>query len=374
MAKKLEKFFNFLIRWSLKKEINQLKDFTGDIHFEYANFFSKGLNNILFAFTKDTLYIIENNEVKSISLKDISNIEVEKGFLSSKLKIFTTSVDNPIILKDIVNSDIELIQNLINNANKSLNNNFANSNITRGEPEEVNKTDTTSINDIRDKNTKKFEFPETSQCPYCGSQIKTPKRKKKCPECGNYIYVRTKHNLPVERFLFKEEEVPFVSLGEYFSGTDLKNSLKEKFDNSKSIKENIKEFIENLDEENIKGVKIPLYSGDSVSYIQMPLEYLYTIKADLYEALYSVEKKKEYKDKAFEYRKLAILEEVKDMKKSGIKKVQIDVVGDRLTCKHCAKLDNKVFDIDKFIENPPIPHKNCSSSAGCRCSVIAYFE
>jgi uncharacterized Zn finger protein (UPF0148 family) len=30
-------------------------------------------------------------------------------------------------------------------------------------------------------------------CPYCGSSLaERPKRKKKCPHCGNYIYVRTR--------------------------------------------------------------------------------------------------------------------------------------------------------------------------------------
>lgn len=46
-----------------------------------------------------------------------------------------------------------------------------------------------------EKVDKEFEFttqsPTTKTCPYCGGKLeKIPTRKTKCPECGNYIFVR----------------------------------------------------------------------------------------------------------------------------------------------------------------------------------------
>ena len=42
-----------------------------------------------------------------------------------------------------------------------------------------------------DKYKFKTQEPTTKTCPYCGVKLeKIPKRKKKCPECGDYIFVR----------------------------------------------------------------------------------------------------------------------------------------------------------------------------------------
>lgn len=65
-----------------------------------------------------------------------------------------------------------------------------------------------------DNKTIKREFDrigiKESVCPYCGVELdKKPSRKKKCPDCGNYIFVRTS---PIDRskILIKENEIDII--------------------------------------------------------------------------------------------------------------------------------------------------------------------
>ena len=51
-----------------------------------------------------------------------------------------------------------------------------------------------------------IKYYKEAICPYCGIRLeKTPQRKKKCPSCGNYIYVRT-NLLTNEKMLLTEEQ------------------------------------------------------------------------------------------------------------------------------------------------------------------------
>lgn len=63
-----------------------------------------------------------------------------------------------------------------------------------------------------------------------------------------------------------------------------------------------------------------------------------------------------------------------DLKQKGVKKVRwIASYGDR-TCKKCAKLNNKVYSIDKVLKDMPLPLKDCKNEDGCRCCWIAIVE
>jgi hypothetical protein len=62
-----------------------------------------------------------------------------------------------------------------------------------------------SVKKSRD-NTGKLENQIPVFCPYCEALLKDiPKKKKKCPACGNYIFVRTKQNL-FPSVLLREED------------------------------------------------------------------------------------------------------------------------------------------------------------------------
>jgi hypothetical protein len=63
-------------------------------------------------------------------------------------------------------------------------------------------------------NTGKLENQTHIFCPYCETLLKDiPKKKKKCPACGNYIYVRTKQNL-FPSVLLREEDALAVDVFE----------------------------------------------------------------------------------------------------------------------------------------------------------------
>jgi len=218
------------------------------------------------------------------------------------------------------------------------------------------------------------DIPEMSKCPYCGHELPTPKRKKKCPNCGNYMYVRTKHNLPVDRVVFTEQEAELVDFWENQVCSisfveDPNEVLKQVYegDLGKAISDALAIL---KDKEvwilNIEGERIGKESAyEMVSKLQHQLRML----------LYSQTQDKEYKDSAFSTKRESIRRRVLQMKQAGIRKVQIHAVGDRLTCPYCAEQDELVLDIDTFLKTMPVPHPKCSNEKfGCRCTVVAYME
>jgi len=224
------------------------------------------------------------------------------------------------------------------------------------------------------KKKKIREIPETSACPYCGYELPTPKRKKKCPNCGNYMYVRTKHELPLDRILFTEQEVELVDFwSEQVCRISFVEDPNEIF---KSLyKGDIKEaMIETLEVLKSKEVWVMTIDGEIVGK-KPAYETVANLQHQLNTLLHSQTHKDTYKDSALQIKRESIRNRVLQMKKNGIKKVRIDAVGDRLTCPNCAKQDGKVYDIDTFLKEMPVPHPECSNEKfGCRCRVVAYFE
>ena len=216
-------------------------------------------------------------------------------------------------------------------------------------------------------------MPEISNCPYCGYELQTPKRKKKCPNCGNYMYVRTSHSLPLDRVVFTEQEVELVDFWNQVCSMsfleDPNEIIKRVF--NMNLAESIEKALKILEKSEVwllsvngeKLGKVPAH--EIVSLLEQQLNML------LYYQTHDPKRKI--------YAHLAKQENIKSrvmrMKKAGIKKVRIMTIGDRLTCRYCTELDNKIYDIDTFLKEMPIPHSQCENERfGCRCEVVAYIE
>ncbi len=172
---------------------------------------------------------------------------------------------------------------------------------------------------LSEKKDKQFVFttqsPTTKNCPYCGVKLaKIPKRKKKCPNCGNYIFVS-------KGKLFTEEE------------KDIRDWLM-RFEHLKITR---KMF-------NKKREKLSSQLGLVASVNDTGENILYEIN------------------------KQGISEEVAEWKKSGdVKYVRWRTVNDECVCSVCRKRANKKFLLSE-IENLYPAH------IGCRCYISPIVE
>jgi len=175
------------------------------------------------------------------------------------------------------------------------------------------------------------------KCPYCKVTLETvPKRKTKCPKCGQFIYVRSGK-------LMTEEN---ASIEDWIDRLDISR----------------KEFDQYRKE-------VSLNFGFTAS-VNDTIWRILNIRQDFWEMgrLVSMEGKdpKPY----IRQEQLKILRELKS---SGVKKVRVQVYGgqiDQSTCEKCKSLHGKVFDIDKAIEETPVPNLCENEDGWCRCTYI----
>lgn len=188
--------------------------------------------------------------------------------------------------------------------------------------------------------------PERSPtaCPYCFVELeKRPTRKKKCPHCEEYIYVR-------KGILTTEEEANII---------DILNRLEPYGVDQKLFAKHHQELSKQF------GFKAP--ANDTVWRI------LNTLVAE----------KKDYFDKKNIYLEMAHLVQMEgknpkqhlanaakmdllDNRENGYEQVQINNCNDDLVCKSCRSLEGKTFTIEEAMSEMPIPNL-CQSDDGCRC-------
>lgn len=195
------------------------------------------------------------------------------------------------------------------------------------------------------------------KCPYCNAILDpVPTRKKECPSCGKFIYVRTR---PSDRqpILVTEEEAKSL-------------------DALKNLNVSQKEY-QNTEKELSKKYKTAPSQGDIVWAILnqrllsamkkndwQEMKMLYWQQARL---LY--EQGKEF----FRLLQEASRCELRNYQSSGVcKKVEILTAGDQ-SCDKCNALNGKVFTIKNALETMPIPVKDCEKR-WCRCCYVAVID
>lgn len=205
------------------------------------------------------------------------------------------------------------------------------------------------------------ESEPTVHCPYCKKLLEsTPKKKKKCPNCGNYIYVRTKQSLFPSNLLTNDEAIAADEMKKLDAhGITYQDFIDEK----KSLTQKESGDVSNVD------VCLNLYNK-LLSRTKDPshLKFLYFEIAYL---LYTAERD------FFKYLQMSAEKELMMYKKNGVEKVTISTCGEG-SCPECKKLESKVFTIEEALVEMPIPCRSCSfqlknGKAGwCRCQYLPY--
>jgi len=197
-----------------------------------------------------------------------------------------------------------------------------------------------------------IQEPTTDTCPYCGAKLdKIPTRKKKCPECGNYIFVRfgklyTEEEKNIKDFL---DRYTLQELGinrDDFNKT--RQKLSEEFGAVASVNDTAWRLLNSI-------------NMNDKSYRDR--RFIYT---EMQQILIS--EGKNAKHIKFEIERMGLLE----YKQEGVKRVEIKTCNDDHVCDQCKKLNGKVFDIDDALREMPIPTMCENDECRCWYSYLGY--
>jgi DNA-directed RNA polymerase subunit RPC12/RpoP len=217
---------------------------------------------------------------------------------------------------------------------------------------------------------------QVSTCPYCGKHLRDiPKRKKKCPHCGEFIYVRT---LPKtrERLLVTSTQAEQID-AEWAAISRRKRYV----DMLWHYQITEADFEERKRQKSKAGIAVS--DQDVIWSFLNELILEYGNKLDLQElshlyyslALILDEGGREFADALKESRKMELL----DFKRIGIKKVRILTAGEH-ACQACQKLSGKVITVEDALKDMPLPCEECSFSlysdnpGFCRCSYVSEID
>ncbi len=198
-------------------------------------------------------------------------------------------------------------------------------------------------------------------CPYCAASLRDmPKKKKKCPACGNYIYVRTKQNL-FPSVLLTEEDALAV---DGFENLKVYEVTKQDFTKEKNrlLKEERTE---------VSSIDVCLKLYDNLLLRTTDLHVLNMLH--LQRALFLYYTNREF----FTDLQMSAKMELMVYKQQGNERVSISTCGDA-SCPDCNKLSGRVYTIDEALREKPIPCKACTfrlhggSVGWCRCRYTPY--
>ncbi|HUW96931.1 MAG TPA: hypothetical protein VMW58_14200 [Anaerolineae bacterium] len=226
------------------------------------------------------------------------------------------------------------------------------------------------------------DLPESlgAACPYCGQMLeKRPKRKKKCPHCGNYIYVRKRPPNGERRVLGTEDEAEEIDSEwkqlhfrrKWQGMLQQYGIVDEDFDTQrKKLRERFgqepgdRDVVWSLFHEALgRLMKSAEFQELRMLYFEMAL-FVYEEGSDFFHLLEQSRKMEltRYKQDGF------------------VEKVQILTAGDA-SCEACQKLEGKVLTLHDALEQMPIPCKDCTfdfqgtgQPGWCRCLYGAVFD
>lgn len=216
-----------------------------------------------------------------------------------------------------------------------------------------------------------------SVCPYCKKVLEQkPTRKKKCPFCQNYIYVRT---LPSNRkkALATEEEAKKIDT-EWAKIGRRQNRLRLLDEVGISENDFIKRTHKSIEEASDQEIKDVVWAG----YNQLALKYAKSndfgaLKTLYYRmALFLNEERKDFFQILQQSAKMDLLSY---RQSEVVKKVEILTCGEN-SCESCQRLAGKKFTIEEALEKMPIPNKECTfklydeNRGFCRCCYIAELK
>ena len=206
-------------------------------------------------------------------------------------------------------------------------------------------------------------------CPYCGVQIiPIPTRKKKCPFCGEIVYVKRRPGQSVISVVTQQQAIDFekewgcynlerkyIAIFETYGVTeDIYQKRKTEWINNNGSEVLIRDFIWSILTDLVK-LNTNKYIGLKQLYYQM--------------TIFLAEEGKE----TYEIRRQGERLELIELMKIGSKRVVILGPGDQ-SCDSCKQFNGKIFTIHEALEKMPIPNRDCTHDIGlCRC-FYSYYD
>ncbi len=210
-------------------------------------------------------------------------------------------------------------------------------------------------------------------CPYCEASLDpVPTRKKKCPSCGQFIYVRRRPS-DRKRILVTEEdakrieeewkriheEQEYKQLLEHFSVSqkEYQNREKDLLKKFKTVPSQRDVFWAILNDRLLEAMKGKSWGKISELYREQA-HFLIDEGKDPFRSLQE-----------------SMRCQLRDYHSSGVvKKVQVYSAGNS-SCDKCKELRGKILTVEQALETMPIPVDNCANSYGyCRCVYLPIVD
>lgn len=206
-------------------------------------------------------------------------------------------------------------------------------------------------------------FKAAVKCPYCAKELaEKPARKKRCPHCSQYIYVRQGKPLTEKQALENDLERRWLGILERF-GVNERMLADERKNLSKQLKA---EASMNDTLWRVLNALVPK------QHDPVDLEQLYLLMGDFV--------KDEGKDpdpfirQAMVVKQDSIRKQLLGHKRESSDRLYVRVMtaNDDYVCDACRGVAKRTYEIDIFLKQMPIP-SSCTSPRGCRCWIGVHF-
>jgi len=185
---------------------------------------------------------------------------------------------------------------------------------------------------------------KSNLCPYCRAKLaEKPKRKKKCPTCGEDIFVRkgqllTKDDADIADWLERVQQLG-ITRSDF---NHKRQKLSDRFGKKASVNDTAWGILNEL--------IVSMKKRENQKIIYLEMAHIAIIEG---------------KDPT-KYLAEAAKQDLFGYKALGIRRVKVYTTNDNEVCENCRKMSNKTYDIDQAIKDLPIPN-NCKGNDFCRC-------
>jgi hypothetical protein len=193
-----------------------------------------------------------------------------------------------------------------------------------------------------------------AKCPYCKLALsKKPKRKKKCPHCQNYIFVKKGRLLTEDQKAAEEWRDRLAHFG-VTTQTFVQHyqQLATRFDKPPAVNDVVWSILNSLVERHRN---------------QQDRQSLVTLYSEM-ARLVSIEGKDPRPFLA-----QAAKQDLLEIQDAGFTHVKVYTANDEFVCFECQKLQGVIFPIEQALADMPIPTV-CESEDGCRCGYAAHWD
>ena len=188
-----------------------------------------------------------------------------------------------------------------------------------------------------------WAFGEKPSCPYCRATLESrPKRKKKCPHCGSYMFVRGGEVVTDEEAAIRDwldAVAEFAITREKFDRK--REELSSRFGTRASVNDTAWGLLNAL---------VGRVDDSTLQFVYWQMARLVS---------------EEGKDPK-RYLRQALQQQLLSLRRSGVGMVDTSDCNDPFVCSACKALRGKRWTIEEALSKMPIPD-SCTEPSGCRC-------